>query len=99
MTQQIPREIAADIGRLLRKLAEFGYRPTGSLYSAESAGNYYVDLAAGETWLRIVRDRGQYLIDTASKDHLKDAGLFRAFDDRVALEDALLAWLRPGAPG
>jgi hypothetical protein len=94
MTHQIPKEVASDIGPLLSKLAELGYQATGSLYSPESFGDYYVDLMTGTTWLRIVRDRSQYYVDAASKEQLRQAGMFRAFDDRKAFEQALLQWLR-----
>ena len=94
MAHQINDEIVSDIGSLVRRLAELGYEPTGSLYSPESFGNYYIDLNAGKKWLRIVRERSQYYVDASSKDELRRAGLFRAFDDRSAFERALLNWLR-----
>ena len=94
MAHQLQKEILSDIGPLVSRLAEFGYEPTGSLYSPESFGNYYIDLNAGQRWLRIVRERSQYYVDTASKEQLRKAGMFRAFDDRSAFERALLEWLR-----
>ncbi len=94
MAHQIPVEIAADIGPFLSRLAQLGYQPTGSLYSPESFGNYFVDLNSGNAWLRIVRDRGQYFIDVASKEGLRQAGMLRAFHDRKTFEQAVLEWLR-----
>jgi hypothetical protein len=94
MAHEIPIEVASDIGPLLGQLAEFGYQPADSRYDPTSFGNYYVDLMSGQTWLRIVRDRNQYFIDTASKEQLRQRGMLRAFDDRRAFEQALLQWLR-----
>ena len=94
MTHQIPTEVASDIGPLLARLAELGYHPTGGSYSPESFGNYYVDLTKGKNWLRIVRERSQYFIDTTSKEQLRTSGMFRAFNDRDSFEQALLQWLR-----
>jgi hypothetical protein len=94
MPHEIPKEVASDIGPFLSRLAELGYEPTGSLYSPESFGNYYVDLMYGKTWLRVVRDRNQYFIDTSSTAQLRKDGMLRAFDDRKAFEQAVLHWLR-----
>jgi hypothetical protein len=95
MAHEIPKEVAKDIGPFLRRLADLGYEPYASLYDAKSFGNYYVDLRAGEFWLRVVRDRSQYYIDSKSTDQLRQAGMLRAFDDRKAFEQAVLEWLRP----
>jgi hypothetical protein len=93
MTQSIPKQITRDIGDLLSRLAELGYMPTRAQYDAQSFGNYFVDLGSEQGWLRIVRDRNQYFVDVTSKEQLKNAGLFRAFDDRKEFERALLSWL------
>jgi hypothetical protein len=94
MTHVIPKEVAEDIGPFLKQLADFGYEPYDSRYDRKSFGNYYVDLRAGEVWLRVVRDRRQYYIDSKSIDKLRQDGMLRAFDDRKAFERAVLAWLR-----
>jgi len=94
MAHQIPHEVAQDIGPFLSQLAEFGYQPSDSRYDSQSFGNYHIDLLAGKTWLRIVRDRSQYYVDVQSKDQLQESGLLRAFDDRKAFERAVLEWLR-----
>ena len=95
MPHQVPREVAEDIGPFLSQLgAEFGYQPTDSRYDSQSFGNYYVDLLAGKTLLRIVRDRSQYYIDAKSTEQLPKSGMLRAFDDRRAFERAVLEWLR-----
>jgi len=91
---QVPREVAEDIGPFLSQLAEFGYQPTDSHYDSQSFGNYYVDLLAGKTSLRIVRDRSQYYIDSKSTGQLQESGMLRAFDDRRSFEQAVLEWLR-----
>jgi len=94
MGHQIPAEVASDIGPLLDQLAELGYQPTDSRYSPESFGNYFVDLVSRDSVLRIVRDRSQYFIESALSEELRQAGMFRAFDDRTTFGNALLGWLR-----
>ena len=94
MAYEIPKQVAKDIGPFLKQLADLGYEVYDSRYDPKSFGDYYVDLRAGEVWLRVVRDRRQYYIDTKSTDKLRDAGMFRAFDNRSAFERAVLEWLR-----
>lgn len=94
MPHRVAQEVWRDIGPFLSQLAEFGYEPFDSRYDSKSFGNYYVDLRAGKTWLRIVRDRSQYHVDTTSTEQLKDSDLLLAFDDREAFERAVLQWLR-----
>ena len=94
MAHEVAKEVWRDIGPFLRRLAEFGYEPTDSRHDSKSFGNYYVDLLAGKSWLRIVRDRSQYYIDAKPTDQLKATGMLRAFDDRDVFERAVLKWLR-----
>ena len=94
MAHAIPKEVAKDIGPFLKRLADIGYAPYDSRYDPKSFGNYYVDLRAGEVWLRVVRDRSQYYVDTNSPDRLREEGMLRAFDDRKAFERTVLEWLR-----
>jgi hypothetical protein len=58
----VPPEIEAEFGEQLAKLASFGYTASGSLYSSELFGNWFVDLA-GPVTFRIVKDRSQYFVD------------------------------------
>ena len=93
---RVPPEITRDIGHLLDTLAQIWIVPTESR-SSESFGNYCVDCRAPFGWLRISRDRSQYIADIRSKNELKAAGLFRAFDDKNEFTATLLAWLRTRA--
>ena len=94
MSHRVPAEVTSDIGSLLRDLEALGYRPTESSYATESFGNYHVDLTSPRGWLRLVRDRSQYTIETESGEELRKAGLFRAFNDRNEFVSAVLQWLR-----
>lgn len=49
---------------------------------------------SGKIWLRVVRDRNQYFIETVSTEQLRRDGMLRAFDDRKAFEQAVLNWLQ-----
>jgi hypothetical protein len=93
MLGRIPKEIKADIGPLLDLLKERGCSISTSLYSAESFGNYYVDLYLGTVWFRIVRDRLQYFVEAKSPGDRLPEELNAAFDDRSSFERSLLAWL------
>jgi hypothetical protein len=93
MAHEPAKQISSDIGSLLSRLAEFGYEPVGSQYSAESFGNYFIDFKSRTGSFRVVRDRSQYYVDTGSDEELRQAGMLQAFDDRGAFEAALLNWL------
>ena len=92
MTHRVAVEIQSDIGGLLDKLAKMGLMPTGSLYSPESFGDYYVDFGSPVGWFRIVRDRSQYQLD-GRRELLEPAGLWRSFNSREQFERQVLTWL------
>lgn len=89
----IAKPIANDLAALLSELSSLGVQVTGSEYSATAFGDYSVDFLAGKRRFRLVRDRSQYMIDGDFAE-LKNAGLWRAFDNKKDLEDAVLSWLR-----
>ena len=89
----IPDAIQADEGPLLSELQASGLRVTDSRYDAKVFGNYYVDLVGARGWLRVTRDRGQYLIG-GDDDRPGKLGLFRAFDDMIEFRKAVLAYAR-----
>ena len=93
MLGRIPKEIRADVGRLLNSLTERGFSVSGSQYSPEHFGNYYVDVHMGTLWLRIVRDRLQYFVEPKSQNDSLPEQLNAAFDDVAAFERTLLAWV------
>jgi len=94
MTHQIVEPIKADLGSFLQELAKLGYQLTSSTYDASHFGDYIVELNSTNGWLRIVRDRGQYYVTVASEENLKQADLWRVFDDRGEFESRVLTWLR-----
>jgi hypothetical protein len=94
----LDRHIASDIGALLARLESFGYVVTDSSYAAEHFGNYHVDLRSPSRWVRIVRDRRCYQVESESNRELKEAGLFRGFESRHEFEAALTGWLERDAP-
>ncbi len=86
-------EIAQDIGPLLDALSELHVNIRASAYDGKHFGNYYVDLDASGTAFRIIRDRGQYIIE-AQTDQLRTLGLFRAFNTREEIREAALKFVR-----
>ena len=97
MTHELPPTIADEIGPFLRRLAALDVHPTGSRYSPEAFGDFYVDFESPIGWLRIVRDRRQYYANGALEDSLKGADLWRAHDNQQEFEAKLLAWFGPRA--
>lgn len=80
--------IVEDIGTLLESLAKLGVQVTGARYEARTFGNYYVDCGVHGTGFRVVRDRGQYLIE-APQAQLEALGIFRAFNSRDEMGTAV----------
>lgn len=86
----IAPEIRADAGPLLDELERLGYQVAAAEYSAESFGNWYIDMA-GPKAFRMIKDRGQFLVD-GEEDALRRAGLWRAFDDRAEFLRLIRDW-------
>jgi hypothetical protein len=82
--------IKRDFGTELAQLELLGYQVAGSQYNEAAFGNWFVDLV-GPTSLRVVRDRGQYLLE-GPRSSLEQHGLWRAFDDRAEFASRLLAY-------
>lgn len=89
----IPAAIYADIGTLLDELSTLGVTITQARYDAPHFGNYYVDLDAAAATFRVVRDRGQYLLE-APVEQLKALGLFLALDSPEELREAVLKYVK-----
>ena len=88
MSSNLDQNVEAEIGEELTPLLEAGFSVNGSDYSAEAFGNFYVDLLREKERLRIVRDRGQYILE-GDQTRLEGAGLSQAFDSKAAFFAAL----------
>jgi len=86
----VDERITRDSGVELAQLELLGYEIASSRYDADSFGNWFVDLV-GPSKLRVVRDRGQFLVDGHRKS-LEKFGLWRAFNDRAEFAALLLAY-------
>jgi hypothetical protein len=93
MTVVIDPAVDAEIGDRLRVLLANGFSVENSTYSPEVFGNFVVDLRCGERELRIVRDRGKYILDISNQAELEDTGLWRAFDSSSEFFSALFKYL------
>jgi hypothetical protein len=89
----VPAPVAEDIGSLLAQLLSIGFSVLESEYSASDFGNYHVDLQRGSVSLRLMRDRGQYLID-GPVSRLKALGLFQAFNLQEEFAEAVFTYIR-----
>jgi hypothetical protein len=85
--------ILEDIGTLLTELEGLGVKETASQYDEKHFGNFYVDVTGRRGSFRIVRDRGQYLLD-GDLERIKALGLWRAFDSREEFHVAALTYAR-----
>jgi hypothetical protein len=84
--------VALDLAELLPQLAAHGFHPGRCEYAPDVFGNYLVDFSAPTKSFRLIRDRSQYMLE-GDQEELRDAGLFRAFDDKKEFQSALLSWL------
>jgi len=86
----IDERILRDFGDELARLELLGYRVVRSQCDETVFGNWVIDLV-GRTNLRIVRDRGQFLLE-GTRSSLEPSGLWRAFDDRARFAELLFAY-------
>jgi hypothetical protein len=75
----LPDQVGAAIGPLLDEAYELGLRVTDARYDEQADGNFYVDLSFSDSFVRLVRDRSQYLL-TGPDDQLRALGLFRVLE-------------------
>ena len=88
MMSNLSKDVRDEIGEELIPILATGFTVSASDYSETDFGNFYVDLLRGTDKLRIVRDRGQYMIH-GDEAELKRVGLGRAFSSKVEFFTAL----------
>ena len=98
MPSDLNENVRAEIGDELKPILAAGFSVSESHYSETDFGNFYVDLLRGTEKLRIVRDRDQYIVQ-GDETELKRAGLWRAFDSKVAFGIALTRYARGANAG
>ena len=89
----VPDPVLEDLGSLLGQLFSLGFVAVDAVYARASFGNYYVDLRRDPMSFRLIRDRGQYIID-APIERLKALGIFRAYDSREEFAEAVFSYVR-----
>jgi hypothetical protein len=77
---------------LLSDLLSAGWKITASVYDANFFGNWYVDLKRGNSTVRLVKDRSQYMIAGPPTEDLREAGLWTAFDSFEEFRRTFSAW-------
>ena len=88
----LPVEIAKDAGALVSMLQADGWSVREFRYDAVIMGNWYVDLVREGCYLRLVRDRSQFMVSGPAIEELKRAGLWNAFDDSAKFYKAVANW-------
>lgn len=88
----LPVEIAREAGLLISTLRTAGWILPEARYDANTMGNWYVDLARDDVFLRLVKDRSQFFVTGPPIQNLKAAGLSRAFDDFAEFQQSVLSW-------
>jgi hypothetical protein len=83
--QPLTVEVETEVGALISQLHQTGWTVSASRYDAKAFGNWYVELRRTNRLIRLSKDRSQYQIDGSNIEEIKNAGLWRAFDD---LEDS-----------
>lgn len=87
----VPGEVEAEIGTLISKLHVMGWSVIAAYYESKFFGDWYVDLVRGAVMMRLAKDRSQYMIQKPFLQ-VKDAGVWRAFDDVEEFQTAILNW-------
>ena len=64
----------------------------GKPIRSEDLWDWYVDLARNGRTIRSAKDRSQYMIAGPSTQDIKDAGLWRAFDDLEEFRRTVSRW-------
>lgn len=88
----LPTPLNEVLGPLVDSLSALGYTAVTSRYEPEAFGNFYVDFAGPVRSFRVVRDRGQYMLD-GDRLWLESWSLWQAFGDPSEFSDTLLAAL------
>jgi hypothetical protein len=95
VTQALPAPIQQEAAALLHRFKRSGYRPLASGYSAESFGNWFVELHGPAGALRLLKDRDFFSLE-GDRSVLEPAGLWLFASRDLAVfstkvEDALSA--------
>jgi len=91
MRSDLNESVRHEIGDELKSILSAGFTVRESDYSEADFGNFYVDLLRGTDQLRIIRDRGQYMVQ-GDEVELRRAGLWKAFDSKVEFFGALTSY-------
>jgi len=92
--KSLPSEIKMEVGKLISRLSTAGWVVSDCRYDPKAFGNWYVDLSRDRLTIRLTKDRSQYFVDRLPAEELKDAGLWRAFDNVEEFQNAIIQWAR-----
>ena len=87
--------IQDEIGGLLAHLEDAGFEIVESSYDEQSFGDFSIELQSEKAHVHIIRDRGQLYL-RGDRRQLEPVDLWRVYDDRVAFQAAVLAYLEIG---
>ena len=89
---QLHSAITQDLGTALTELTAAGFTVQSSEYDGGDPGNYVAEFVAPHAHYRIIRDRGEYLLD-GPRDVLEPHDLWRAYESRAEFFKALHAFI------
>jgi hypothetical protein len=89
---RLPVEVEKEAAPILAELRAGGWQVSASEYDASAFGNWFVDLQRDGVVMRLLKDRSQYMVTGLSKEVLKAAGLWQAFDTLNELQTTLTRW-------
>jgi hypothetical protein len=95
MLSDLNENVRHEIGAELEPILSAGFSVRESDYSEADFGDLYVDLRRGTDQLKIIRDRGQYMVQGDDVE-LRRAGLWKAFDSKVEFFSALTSYAAGG---
>jgi hypothetical protein len=92
-SQALPVEVETELGPLVSQLHQAGWMFSTSRYDAKVFGNWWVELHREDRWIRLSKDRSQYLIDGSNIEEIKAAGLWKAFGDLQEFRRIVSEWI------
>src|SRR5258708_39939368 len=90
LMDDLPKEIQSEAGDLLADLRALGWEIHYARYDERVFGNWFVEMLRGGDSIQLVKDRSQVSLDGPTVQILRDANLWRVFEDLNAFRQAVM---------
>ncbi len=92
LMDDLPKEIQSEAGDLLADLRALGWEIHYARYDDRVFGNWFVEMLRGGDSIQLVKDRSQFSLDGPPIDILRDANLWRVFEDFSEFRQEVMNW-------